>query len=89
MQTAQIVEVLHRAMVVLMVTAAPAVIVAAIVGLLVAVFQAATQLQDQSIGQALKLGAVTIVLVVGGASMGAAVVRFGDQVLNEIPTLVK
>jgi type III secretion protein S len=89
MQTADIVDVLHRAMVVLMVTSAPAVIVAAIVGLMVAIFQAATQLQDQSIGQALKLGAVTIVLLVGGASMGAEVVRFGDRVLNEIPTLVK
>ena len=89
MQTAQIVDVLHRAMVVLIVTSAPAVIVAAIVGLLVAVVQAATQLQDQSIGQALKLGAVVIVLLVGGAWMGAEVVRFGDRVLNEIPTLVK
>lgn len=89
MQTADIVDVLHRAMVVLMVTSAPAVIVAAIVGLLVAIFQAATQLQDQSISQALKLGAVTIVLLVGGASMGAEVVRFADRVLNEIPTLVK
>ena len=89
MQTADIVAVLHRAMVVLMVTAAPAVIVAAIVGLLVAVFQAATQLQDQSISQALKLGAVVIVLLVAGAWMGAEVVRFGDQVLNEIPALTK
>jgi type III secretion protein S len=89
MQTADIVDVLHRAMVVLMVTAAPAVIVAAIVGLLVAVVQAATQLQDQSIGQALKLGAVTIVLIVGGASMGAEVVRFGGRVFNEIPALAK
>jgi type III secretion protein S len=89
MQTAQIVDVLHRAMVVLMVTSAPAVIAAAIVGLLVAVVQAATQLQDQSIGQALKLGAVVIVLLVGGVWMGAEVVRFGDQVLNEIPALVK
>lgn len=89
MQTADIVDVLHRAMVVLMVTAAPAVIVAAIVGLLVAVVQAATQLQDQSISQALKLGAVVIVLFVGGASMGSEVVRFGDRILTEIPALVK
>lgn len=89
MQTADIVAVLHSAMVVLMVTAAPAVIVAAIVGLLVAIVQAATQLQDQSFSQALKLGAVTLVLLVGGASMGAEVVRFGDRVLNEIPNLVK
>jgi type III secretion protein S len=89
MQTTDIVDVLHRAMVVVMVTSAPAVIAAAVVGLLVAVFQAATQLQDQSIGQALKLSAVTIVLIVGGASMGAELVRFGDQVLNDIPKLVK
>ena len=89
MQTAQIVDVLHRAMVVLMITAAPAVITAAIVGLLVAVVQAATQLQDQSISQALKLGAVVIVLLVGGGSMGAEVLRFGDRLFAELPALAK
>jgi type III secretion protein S len=87
MQTAQIVEVLHRAMVVVVITAAPAVIAAAVVGLLVAVVQAATQLQDQSFSQALKLSAVVIVLLVGGASMGGEVVRFGDQIFNELSAL--
>jgi type III secretion protein S len=87
MQTIDIVNALHKAMFVVVITAAPAVIAAAIVGLLVAIVQAATQLQDQSIGQALKLSAVTIVLLVGGASMGAEVVRFGDQILNELTAL--
>jgi type III secretion protein S len=89
MQTADIVDVLHRAMVVLMFTAAPTVLVAALVGLMVAVVQAATQLQDQSISQALKLSAVVIVLLVGGASMGARVVAFGDGILTDLPALVR
>jgi type III secretion protein S len=89
MQTSELVDVMHKAMMVLLVTAAPAVVVSAIVGLLVAVVQAATQLQDQSISQALKLGAVLLVLLVAGGSMSAEVLRFADRLLTDLPTLVR
>lgn len=89
MQPTEIVDILHRAMVVLMVTAGPVVLVSALVGLVVAVVQAATQIQDQSISQALKLGAVILVLFVGGGSMAAEVMRFSDRLLTDIATLVK
>jgi type III secretion protein S len=86
-QSPELVDMLQRAMVLLTVTAAPAVIVSAVVGLVLAIVQAATQLQDQSIAQALKLGAVLLVLVITGSWMGGEVVRFGDQVLTHLPRL--
>jgi type III secretion protein S len=89
MQTHEMVNLLQTAMALLMLTAAPAVIASAVVGLVIAVVQTATQLQDQSIGQAFKLGAVLLVLLVTGAWMGAEIWRFADQLLTRLPTLVR
>jgi type III secretion protein S len=84
-----LIELMHRGMVLLMMTAAPAVITAAVVGLVVAVVQAATQIQDQSISQSMKLGAVVVVLLVTGSWIGAEVLRFGQQLLESIPVLTR
>jgi type III secretion protein S len=89
MQNQELAEMLQRAMFVLMITAAPAVVVSAVVGLLVAVVQAATQLQDQSISQALKLGAVLLVLIVSGGWMSTEVWRFADRLIDQLPTLAR
>jgi type III secretion protein S len=89
MQNAELVDVLHKAMLVLVTSAAPAVITAAVVGLVVAVVQAATQLQDQSISQGLKLGAVLLVLLVTGGSMSAGVLRFADTLFTQLSTLAR
>jgi type III secretion protein S len=89
MQTHELIDVMHKAMLVLMLTAAPTVIVSAVVGLVVAVVQAVTQLQDQSIGQALKLGAVMLVLLVTGGWMSSEVFRFADRLFADLPTLTR
>jgi type III secretion protein S len=89
MQTHELVAWTQKALWLLMLTAAPAVIVSAVVGLLIAVVQAATQLQDQSISQSAKLGAVALVLLVTGAWMGAEVFRFADAVLRGLPGMAR
>jgi type III secretion protein S len=89
MQTHELVAWTQKALWLLMLTAAPAVIVSAVVGLLIAVVQAATQLQDQSISQSAKLGAVALVLLVSGAWMGVEVFRFADSVLRDLPGMVR
>jgi type III secretion protein S len=83
----QVIELLQQAMVLLMLTAAPAVIASAIVGVVLAVVQAATQLQDQSLAQAAKLGAVLLVLVATGGWVSGELVRFGDRVFTELPRI--
>lgn len=89
MQNPELVDLLQRAMILLMITAAPTVIVSAIVGLLLAVVQAATQLQDQSIAQAMKLGAVLVVLVLTGGWMSGEILRFADRLLDELPRIAR
>lgn len=83
----EVVSWLQKALWLLMLTAAPAVLVATVIGLVVAVLQAATQLQDQTISQSLKLGAVLLTLLVGGPWMGSQIYRFADEIFSVFPRL--
>ncbi len=87
MHSPELVDLLQRAMILLIVTAAPTVAVSAVVGLVLAVVQAATQLQDQSVAQAMKLGAVLVVLLLTGGWMSGEILRFADRLLDQLPRI--
>jgi type III secretion protein S len=89
MPNPEVVTWLQKAMWLLMLTAAPAVLVATVIGLVVAVLQAATQLQDQTISQSLKLAAVLLTLGVSGPWIGSQLYRFADEMFNLLPGLGK
>ena len=89
MQTYELISWTQRALWLLVLTSAPAIVVSAVVGLVIAVVQAATQLQDQSLSTSAKLGAVVAVLLVAGVWMGTEVFRFADDMLRELPGLVR
>ncbi len=71
----------QHALVLSLVVALPVLGVAAIVGLVVAALQAATQIQDPTIAHLPRLLAVVAVLVVLGRWMGAEVCAFAERVL--------
>jgi type III secretion HrpO family protein len=87
METQEIVVLMQQALMLVLVVAAPPVLTAALVGLLVAVFQATTQIQDQSVSQALKLGAVVVVLSISGSWMGTMIFRFGERLFSDFPAM--
>lgn len=62
--------------------ALPVLLVAAVVGVLVAVFQAASQIQDVTIAHLPRLLAVVGILVVAGPWMGHQLVAFAEQMLR-------
>jgi type III secretion protein S len=82
MQPDSLVELSHRALMLVLWLSLPAVLTAAAVGLAVAVMQATTQVQDQSIGQALKLIAVFLVLAVTAKWAAVEIFHFADQLLG-------
>jgi type III secretion HrpO family protein len=88
MDTSGIVSILQQALMTLFIVAAPPVLVAALVGLIVAILQATTQIQDQSISQSLKLGAVIVVLATSGSWMGSTIKQFGERLFHEFPAMV-
>ncbi|WP_206956920.1 type III secretion system export apparatus subunit SctS [Trinickia acidisoli] len=62
----------------------PAVIVAALVGLIISFLQAITSMQDQSISHAVKLVAVTVVIVIAAPFSCAAVLHFANEMMSTV-----
>jgi len=84
MNTAAIVEASYRALTLVLLLSLPAVIASATVGLLAAVAQAVTQIQDQGVSQALKLIVVLLVLAVSLRWMAMELYRTADQLFTSI-----
>jgi flagellar biosynthetic protein FliQ len=68
--------------------AMPLLLVALGVGLIVSVFQAVTQIQEQTLTFIPKIVAMGVTLVVAGPWMLGQVVAYTQQLYSSIPTLV-
>lgn len=64
---------------------APALLVAIVVGFGVGLVQALTQIQDQTLPQAIKLVAVMLVLLILGPLLASQVVNLAGQMLDNFP----
>lgn len=67
----------------------PPILVATGVGLIVALFQALTQIQEQTLGFTVKLVAVIVTLVFLIPWVGDQLISFMDQILNGFPTITR
>ncbi|SEH14622.1 flagellar biosynthesis protein FliQ [Thermoleophilum album] len=63
--------------------------VALVVGLVVGVFQAATQIQEMTLVMVPKLAAIAVVVVVAGPWMLDQIVGYTAELYSEIPNLVR
>ena len=68
--------------------AMPMLLVALIVGLAVSVFQAVTQIQEQTLSFIPKIAGLAVVLVVGGPWMLGQLLTWTEGLYAEIPKLV-
>jgi flagellar biosynthetic protein FliQ len=68
--------------------AGPLLLVALVVGLLVSVFQAVTQIQEQSLSLIPKMAAVAVVIVLLGPWMLGQLVAYTTALYTAIPTMV-
>lgn len=68
--------------------AAPPVVVAAIVGLLIAFIQAATQLQEQTFQYAVKFFAIVLTIFVTASLMGSTLFQYSDRIFSNFPNMV-
>ena len=71
-----------------MMLAGPLLIAALGVGLLIGIFQAATQIQEMTLSFIPKLGALVVALLIGGPWMIRTLVEFTTRLFNDIPMLV-
>jgi flagellar biosynthesis protein FliQ len=76
MPLAELVTLAEQALVLSLLVSLPVLVAAAAVGLLSAIFQAATQVQDAALGHLPKFVAVTIALALAGPWMGRQILGF-------------
>ena len=81
-----LVRYLALAMVAAAKSAVPALIVAAVVGFLIAMFQGVTQIQDQSLPLTIKIIAVGALLLFFGAGLASPVFVLADEAFRVFPT---
>jgi flagellar biosynthesis protein FliQ len=82
-----VLRVVREGLLLVIVLSAPPLIASLAIGLFVGVFQAATQIQDQTVSFVPKLLIVIIVLAALGPLLGAQLLRFTQAVLASVSTL--
>ncbi|MBS2012470.1 MAG: flagellar biosynthetic protein FliQ [Deltaproteobacteria bacterium] len=80
--TSFLVEQAQSALMLSLAVALPVLAVAAVVGLLVAAFQAASQIQDPTIAHLPRLLAVIVALVILGPWMGSQIGAFAERMMQ-------
>ena len=78
----------RQAMEVTLLVSAPLLLVALVTGLLVSIFQAATQINESTLSFIPKLVAMFVTLVVAGPWMLAQLTDYMRQVLTNLPSMV-
>lgn len=67
-----------------MLVGGPILILSLVVGLLVSIFQATTQIQEQTLTFVPKLIVIALTLVVGGSWMLNEIIKFTNKIMNMI-----
>lgn len=79
----------HDALWLVLVLSAPIVVIAALVGLAVSFVQSVTQIQEQTLGFAIKFFVIALVLFVMSTTLGGAIYTYTDHIFSSFPKLVR
>jgi flagellar biosynthesis protein FliQ len=85
----QLNSILQQALYLVLVVSAPPVLMSLLVGFIIAVFQATTQIQEQTLSFAPKVIIVFGVLALAGPWIGNQLVRFTFHVFDQFPALIR
>lgn len=84
-----IMTIVKKALVTGLLIAGPILIISLVVGLIISIFQAITQIQEQTLTFVPKLIAIILVLVLGGPWMLNKLVMLTNELFQSISTIVK
>jgi flagellar biosynthetic protein FliQ len=85
----QIMALGQRALEVMLMLAAPMLLVALLVGLVVGVFQAATQINEMTLSFIPKLVALAATMVIAGPWMLKVLISYTRELFESIPSLIR
>jgi type III secretion protein S len=85
----EVIQLTQQALWFVLLLSAPPIIVAAVVGLMIAFIQAATQLQEQTLQYVVKFFAIVITIFITASLLGGGLYQFGDRVFSEFAGMVR
>ena len=85
MFSAEIYQLCYQALLLILILSGPPIIISMALGLFVAIFQAATQIQEQTLSFTVKLVAVIITMILMGGWLGAQILQFANNILTNFP----
>jgi type III secretion protein S len=80
-----VVQLAYEGMLLILILSAPPILVSMFFGILVAIFQAATQIQEQTLSFTIKLVAVTLTLMFLGPWLGSRIMSFATDIFTHFP----
>jgi flagellar biosynthetic protein FliQ len=85
----QLTVITQQALFLVLVVSAPPVIISLLVGFIIALFQATTQIQEQTLTFAPKMVIVFVTLAMVGPWIGYQMVRFTFHVFDRFPAIIR
>ena len=89
MSEIMIMSIVKKAIYTGLIVSAPVLIVSLVIGLLISIFQATTQIQEQTVTFVPKLIGIALVVVFGGSWMLSTLGTFTMEMINMISTVTK
>jgi len=81
----EIFQMTYQALILILLLSGPPIIISMFFGLTVAVFQAATQIQEQTLSFTVKLFAVILTLMLLGGWLGSQIVQYANTIFTNFP----
>lgn len=81
----EVVQLAYQGLLLILILSAPPILISMFFGILVAIFQAATQIQEQTLSFTIKLVAVVLTLMFLGGWTGAQIMSFSINIFTNFP----
>lgn len=81
----QVVQLAYQGILLILILSAPPILISMFFGIIVAIFQAATQIQEQTLSFTVKLVAVTLTLMLMGGWLGGQIMQFANDIFTNFP----
>lgn len=81
----QVTQLAYQALLLILILSAPPILISMFFGIVVAIFQAATQIQEQTLSFTIKLVAVVLTLMFLGGWLGGTIITFSSEIFNNFP----
>ncbi len=81
----EIYQLTYQALLLILILSGPPILISMTLGLFVAIFQAATQIQEQTLSFTVKLVAVILTLLLLGGFLSGQIIQFASTIFNNFP----